>query len=718
MVLLFSSVINAETVKIGDLWYNVITKAMTAEVIAPTDETIYSGDIIIPETVTFDDIICNVSSIGNNAFYENRQITSISFPNNLTSIGDYSFYQCDALHSISLTKNIQSIGKYSFYSCDNLVNVDLCNVVSIGDFSFCGCESISSIVIPNTVVSIGRFAFGNTNIASVKMGSGVETIGGDAFCNCKFSAIDLPKSLKSIGSQAFRNCKNLENIILPEGLTQIWSGAFMGCSFTSINIPSTVTSIGEFAFAGCSNLKAVYIDDLAAWCRINYSTFDDRTGNPLFTAKHLYLNNVEIKNLVIPDGITSILYNSFPNGAFETITIPSSVTTINSSAFRGCNNVKSLSIPNNVKYIYDKAFADCTALETITIGNSVKMIEAYAFANCEKLIKVSCLAETIPRTETTVFDNSYPEYITLYVPTVSVGNYKATAPWSSFGKVKSLDDTIVEFIIEIDIHGNVSHGDKAFANNSNTIYVKNSETQEITITPDEGYEIEQVILNDVDITSQVTEDGKLSLTITKDSKLKISFSLKATSSTITMANELATYCCAYDLDFTNVSGLKAYLAGGYDKANGKVMLMRVNSVPAGTGLILMGEAGTYKVPYSTSTAFYTNLLKGVTASTTINPTDGSNTNFILANGTNGIGFYAVSSSGELAAGKAYLQLPTSAAQAKSVKMVFEDETTGIVENYEFENKNNDGTVYDLMGRKVKNMTKGMYIMNGKKVIIK
>lgn len=531
------------------------------------------------------------------------------------------------------------------------------NVTVINNGVFNGCSKLGSITIPNSVVSIGANAFSQcSGLSSISIPNSVTKIGDGAFRNCSsVKSIELSNSITSIsGKGTFSGCSSLESIVIPQNITKIIYQMFMGCtSLKSVILHNNISEIGSSAFGGCTSLAS--------------------------------------------------------------IELPTNLQNIGMSAFKGCTALAEITIPN--AKIEDSAFLGCTSLKSVTIGSGVTQIGITAFAECKEMTDVYCRAENVPTTESTAFEGSYPNYMTLHVPAASISSYASTAPWSSFGTIKSIDNSIATLSVTSGNGGVVTIGQTTIKENTTSVYVKKNNQTEITITPDSDFAIDKVLLDGNDVTSQVV-NGNLSITLTADATLTVSFKLTATECTVTMTDDIATFCCAYDLDFTNVSGLKSYLAGGYDKANGKVMLMRVNSVPAGTGLILMGEAGTYKVPYSTSTAFYTNLLKGVTASTTINPTDGSNTNFILANGTNGIGFYAVSSSGELAAGKAYLQLPTSAAQAKSVKMVFEDETTGIVENYEFENKNNDGTVYDLMGRKVKNMTKGMYIMNGKKVIIK
>ena len=88
--------------------------------------------------------------------------------------------------------------------------------------------------------------------------------------------------------------------------------------------------------------------------------------------------------------------------------------------------------------IESSAFSGCSGLTSVTIGNSVRRIGTEAFANCTELLDVYCYAEKVPSTESNAFDGSYPEHITLHVPDASIESYKATAPWSSFGKIVGL----------------------------------------------------------------------------------------------------------------------------------------------------------------------------------------------------------------------------------------------------------------------------------------
>ena len=124
------------------------------------------------------------------------------------------------------------------------------------------------------------------------------------------------------------------------------------------------------------------------------------------------------------------------------VTIPNSVTWIGDGAFSVCSGLTSVTIPNSVTSIGYWAFSGCSGLTSVTIGNSVERIGSGAFRDCLELLDVYCYAEKVPSTESNAFDGSYPEYITLHVPDASIDSYKATAPWSSFGKIIPLSGTV------------------------------------------------------------------------------------------------------------------------------------------------------------------------------------------------------------------------------------------------------------------------------------
>ena len=178
-----------------------------------------------------------------------------------------------------------------------------------------------------------------------------------------------------------------------------------------------------------------------------------------------------------------------------------------------------------------------------------------------------------------------------------------------------------------------------------------------------------------------------------------------------------TWCSEYDLDFTNVAGIKAYTATGYNNITKTIWLTRVMEVPAGTGLLVKGDPGTYKIPHAQVQSYYVNMLVGnLGATISISETDGDKTNYYLS-GKDG-SFVSVNGSANIGKNKAYLQLPTSIfAGTRTIGVSFDDEdgTTAIRETKQLKE---DGAYYTLQGQRVMNPGKGLYIHNGKKVVIK
>lgn len=191
---------------------------------------------------------------------------------------------------------------------------------------------------------------------------------------------------------------------------------------------------------------------------------------------------------------------------------------------------------------------------------------------------------------------------------------------------------------------------------------------------------------------------------------------------ITLSGEYTSFASSENLNFKDVDGLKAYIVSGYKKSKGNltIVLLKADYVPAGTGLILKGTANTtYTVGKMEMEAGYHNFLKGVTAPTTISTTEGDNTNYVFVKDNGRYAFAKVASTRSLPAGKAYLRLPTSVsatAGAKAIGFVIEGETTGINEVAPT-TPASDEDYYTLSGIKTRKPTRGIYIHQGRKVVV-
>ncbi|MBP3213396.1 MAG: hypothetical protein J6M19_00935 [Bacteroidaceae bacterium] len=198
---------------------------------------------------------------------------------------------------------------------------------------------------------------------------------------------------------------------------------------------------------------------------------------------------------------------------------------------------------------------------------------------------------------------------------------------------------------------------------------------------------------------------------------------------VEIAHNIATFCSMKDLDFTTVEEVRAYIVSTFTPSTGDAILTRIYDVPAGTGVVLIGDNGNYEIPAGTGSTVVSNLLVGVNRATVLNQVDGDYTNFILTNGESGEGFYPVEDGSTLAAGKAYLPLPTASLPASgigngaAIRFVFEDsgEATyinGLGFGYAG-SKMEKGVYYNLNGQRVgRPVTGGIYILDGKKILVK
>lgn len=148
-------------------------------------------------------------------------------------------------------------------------------------------------------------------------------------------------------------------------VTGIGAGAFEGQRLTSLTLPNSISYIAS-AFNGSE--FSLRVSDLESWCKI---VFNDRLCNPLVSAEHFYIDNVEVKDLIIPDGITEIKDCAFYHCySLESVTLPSNTKLIGRYAFGECKNLKRINL-NNVSEIQEYAFQTCERLESVYVPSSV-----------------------------------------------------------------------------------------------------------------------------------------------------------------------------------------------------------------------------------------------------------------------------------------------------------------------------------------------------------
>ena len=239
-----------------------------------------------------------------------------------------------------------------------------------------------------TITDCDTGASGTLIIPETIEGKPVTSIGVDAFFECEFlTSITIPEGVTSIGDWAFDECTRLNSITIGNGVTSIGDWAFYCCEdLTSIIIPDSVTSIGEGAFSRCSALTTIEVGA----GNVNYTDVDGVLFNTDKTLLHTYPADKTGANYTIPDSVTSIGTSAFRECTRLTnITIPDSVTSIGYAAFRYCTNLNSITIPEGVTSIGNWAFDDCYALRTVTIPDSVTSIGDGAFDECNRLNSIT-----------------------------------------------------------------------------------------------------------------------------------------------------------------------------------------------------------------------------------------------------------------------------------------------------------------------------------------
>ncbi len=369
------------------------------------------------------------------------------------------------------TSRVSAMYSSAFSGCVLLEEVDLSNLRYAQNYLFSGCTKLDTIKMNEDTVLSG-YAFQNTalteinfygsriadnmfanmkSLTKVVIHGDVEYVGKNAFGGCSLlSTIEWKGECKEIANEAFKNCTALTSFTIPAGVEKLGEAVFRGCTglqTVKVDAGAKFTSVGIDFFDGCNALKKVQVvnaDGAAAYSTVtsgDYSMLTNGNGTAIimappaypfaasgnvFTvpvqsgsnaiteiAAYAYADNASLagKEVIIPEGITTIGESAFRDTKITKVVIPSTVTEIAPSAFRNCTSLETVvflcdieeisaytfygcigltnvQLPGSVQTIGDYAFME-TDIRTITIGENVRLIGTEAFRNCETLVELN-----------------------------------------------------------------------------------------------------------------------------------------------------------------------------------------------------------------------------------------------------------------------------------------------------------------------------------------
>lgn len=317
---------NAYDACIDGIYYNIVKKAKQATVTYGDNKNgTYSGDVVIPETVVYDGVTCDVVGIDEYAF-SNIKLSSLTIPKSIKKIAVNAFDGTGTYYS-----NNNGIGKLYISDVASWCSIEFDEEKSSANY----------VAILNPLECTSQLYINNVLTTALVIPDNVSEIGCSAFRGAKMlTSVKLPSNLISIGKSAFRNCTNIQELVIPDKVETIGLWAFSGCSaLKTVKMGKNVKLIEEYAFTKCESIRDVHITDFTAWCNIEFKYYSNSIGsgvgigdgigsvsNPLYYAQHLYLNGQELTDIVIPDGVEALSHDAFRHfSGITSLTIPDGV---------------------------------------------------------------------------------------------------------------------------------------------------------------------------------------------------------------------------------------------------------------------------------------------------------------------------------------------------------------------------------------------------------
>jgi len=423
--------VSAQTFMVDGINYKVVD-ADASTVSVEKKSPAYTGSVVIPSTVTNDNITYTVVAI--------TQSTT-------ASTTDGAFANCTGLTAVTLPETLVSIGNYSFNYCTSLTSLTIPqSVKTFGDGAFLYCSGLTSLVLPERAERLGINVFKNCNkLQSITIPEGITTLSKNAIQSMgALETVHLPSTLTEIADGNFQACPMIKTIKIPEGVTKIGANFAYQCSaLKQVDLPSTLTAIGNYCFW---NSKIVTAINCAATTppTLPSGAFYGWNNEGLYAKCTLYVPESSIgayKTADIWKNFTNVdillpppaeIGTTFTIGGVTYIVrdnterLSVAVTTFNDESGEGGTYSGAMTIPATVTYegrdytvteIGVGAFYSCKELTSISLPSTIEKISEYAFSRCEGLKTIN----PIPASVTSIDPRAFA-YTALQSISVEDGN--------------------------------------------------------------------------------------------------------------------------------------------------------------------------------------------------------------------------------------------------------------------------------------------------------
>ena len=348
-----------------------------------------------------------ITAIGEKAFYNLTNLTSVSIPNTVKTIHEAAFYGCYSITEISLPASVNVVEAGVFANCYDLENFSANGITQLGEYVFQN-TALSSFQISKLLTDISPLAFFNCPLSSFTVASGntvftvkdgvLFTDNGKTLFMYPAGKTDttykIPSTVTEISDSAFNFNRNLIDITIPSSVKSIGSSAFQACyNLKSVKIPDSVTSLGNFTFYECMRLESVsFGKGLTSTSYQMFKGCSELANVDFGSLKSLdaqtFANCSSLTNIILPVNITSIGNGCFGDDNNLVNFTAKGLKIIPYQAFFKCTKLKNVFLNEGVTDIYRSAFYGCKSIEAVTLPKSTKYVHSFAFPSTTK---ISCM---------------------------------------------------------------------------------------------------------------------------------------------------------------------------------------------------------------------------------------------------------------------------------------------------------------------------------------